>query len=83
MEPIINAASHIPSPEKAAPSKTKSLSQSSMTRYLKQEGEGASPSPSRGAPSSSPAATADMPYLCDYQGCTFRARTKFEMSGHR
>ena len=81
MEPMINAASHIPSPEKAAPSK--SLSQSSMTRYLKREGASPSPSSSRKVPSSSPAAAADMPYLCGYQGCTFRARTKFEMSGHR
>jgi len=95
----LSTASHIPSPEKAALCKdrvvqckicSKSLSQSNMARHLRlQHGRQSSPaegaSSSRG-PSSSPAAAGaagDMPYLCGYQGCTFRARTKFEMSGHR
>ena len=78
------------SPEKAAPL-SKSLSkQSTITSYLNKQasprGEGASSSPSPSpSPSRKPAAAtaSDMPYLCGHQGCTFRARNKFEMSGHR
>ena len=78
------AASHLPSPEKAAPSKDKviRLSATNMARPLSTQHAQRGPAPSS-KPAAAAAAAAEMPYLCGYKGCTFRARTKFEMQGHR
>ena len=85
-----SAASHIPSPEKAAPCKDKviRLSATNMVRHHGAQQHGRQSSPQGGtqrgpAPPPSTPAAAELPYLCGYKGCTFRARTKFEMQGHR